>query len=162
MKNCVNHQAQITIKNLRELAQLATQFASQLKPGCCVLLEGELGTGKTTFISQIVSQLGITELVTSPSFTLVNKYQGKQHKVYHLDLYRTNNEQELYNMDLDYYFNKKDYILFVEWAEKLGSFTPDEYIKIQISLGPDFKSRIFRFSTKGRSYAQFSLDSVII
>ena len=142
----------LNLKSLTELEQFAQKFAHALKKGSCVTLQGELGTGKTTFIALVGKYLNVTEYITSPTFTLVNKYQGKM-EIYHLDLYRINSETDLYNMDIEYYFRKKNALVFVEWAEKLESFYPQEYLKIEIEFGPD-DSRVFQITARGTRYQE--------
>ena len=142
----------LNLKSLTELEQFAQKFAHALKKGSCVTLHGELGTGKTTFIALVGKYLNVTEYITSPTFTLVNKYQGKM-EIYHLDLYRINSETDLYNMDIEYYFRKKNALVFVEWAEKLESFYPQEYLKIEIEFGPD-DSRVFQITARGTRYQE--------
>ena len=143
----------LNLKSLSELEKFAQKFAHTLKKGSCVTLQGELGTGKTTFIALVGKYLNVTEYITSPTFTLVNKYQGKM-EIYHLDLYRINSETDLYNMDIEYYFRKKNALVFVEWAEKLESFYPQEYLKIEIEFGPD-DSRVFQITAQGSKYEDF-------
>ena len=142
----------LNLKSLSELEKFAQKFAHALKKGSCVTLHGELGTGKTTFIALVGKYLNVTEYITSPTFTLVNKYQGKM-EIYHLDLYRINSETDLYNMDIEYYFRKKNALVFVEWAEKLESFYPQEYLKIEIEFGPD-DSRVFQITARGTRYQE--------
>ena len=120
------------IKNLSELKKLAIDFSQKLNPGTMILLEGDLGTGKTTFVSYVVKALGSLDNVSSPSFTLVNQYKAK-FTIYHLDLYRISSKTELLNLDLGNYFKKKNAIFFIEWSEKLNDLYPDSFIKVQLN-----------------------------
>jgi tRNA threonylcarbamoyladenosine biosynthesis protein TsaE len=103
-----------------ETKELGRELAKQLTPPCVVLLEGELGAGKTTLTKGIVQGLGAAreEDVTSPSFALVHEYCGPV-KVYHIDLYRIENLTELSTLGLDDIL-ASDAAVLVEWGEKLG------------------------------------------
>ncbi len=113
-----------TTHSPEETQALGAQLARELKPPCVLLLEGELGSGKTTLVKGIVVALGAArqEEVTSPSFTLVHEY-GESPKVYHADLYRVDTVQELGTLGLDDLF-REDSIVIVEWGEKLGTDLP--------------------------------------
>jgi tRNA threonylcarbamoyladenosine biosynthesis protein TsaE len=107
-------------------------LAGELQPPCLVLLEGELGSGKTTLAKGIVVGLGAAreEEVTSPSFTLVHEY-GREPKVYHVDLYRIENRRELETLGLDDLWNQQATVV-VEWGEKLGDNPPAPRVRIQL------------------------------
>ena len=115
-----------------ETQALGFQLVRDLRPPCLVLLEGELGSGKTTLAKGIVSGLGVAreEEVTSPSFTLVHEY-GRENKVYHVDLYRIENAGELATLGLDDLMAQHATVI-IEWAERLGDNVPAPWIKIQL------------------------------
>jgi tRNA threonylcarbamoyladenosine biosynthesis protein TsaE len=103
-----------------ETLELGRRLAGEVRPPCLVVLEGELGSGKTTLTKGIVAGLGAAseEEVTSPSFTLVHEY-GRETKVYHVDLYRIEDAHDLGTLGLDDLLGQQATVL-VEWGEKLG------------------------------------------
>lgn len=119
-----------------ETLALGRRLAQDLKPPCVVILEGELGSGKTTLVKGIVAGLGAAkeEDVTSPSFTLVHEY-GRDRKVYHVDLYRVEGAQELSTLGLDEMFDQPSIVL-IEWGEKFNLAAPALRIKLN-HLGGD-------------------------
>jgi len=96
-------------------------------------LEGPLGAGKTTLIKGIAQALGISEVVTSPSFTIMSVYEGRL-DLYHIDLYRLPSEEEIDDLGLDDYLYG-DGISVIEWGDKAGDLLPPDRIRIDIALG---------------------------
>lgn len=115
-----------------ETVTLGRELAPRFQPPCLVLLEGELGSGKTTLVKGIVSGLGAAreEEVTSPSFTLVHEY-GAARKVYHADLYRIEGAGDLATLGLDDLLDG-DCTVLVEWGEKLGDNPPTPCVRIRM------------------------------
>ena len=101
------------------------------------LFFGEMGSGKTTLIKVIGKVKGVTEAMSSPTFSLVNEYEtGNGGKIYHFDLYRLKNEMEAFDIGVEEYFDTHELCL-VEWPEKLGRLTPEQHLKIRITpMGP--------------------------
>ncbi len=102
---------------------IAETVAEILTAPRVVVLRGELGAGKTTLVKGWVAALGggAAEEVTSPTFTLVQEYQGRTTKVYHLDLYRLETERELATLGLEEMIGEQDAVVLVEWGEKFAS-----------------------------------------
>lgn len=115
----------------QETLALGRELAGQLQPPCVVLLEGELGSGKTTLVKGIVAGLGAAteDDVTSPSFTLVHEYGGDR-KVYHVDLYRIEGAQDLATLGLDDLMGQAAVVL-IEWGEKLSLAAPAVRIRLE-------------------------------
>ncbi len=116
-------------------------LAGELEPPCLVLLEGELGTGKTTLVKGIVAGLGAAheEEVNSPTFTLVHEYSkpGVACRVYHVDLYRIEDPQELATLGLEDLMAERA-IVIVEWGEKLRDLTSASWVRARLThLGSD-------------------------
>ena len=115
-----------------ETENIGKMIAKKAKPGDIFLFEGSLGAGKSVLIRGMADELGITEPLLSPTFTLVNEYLGKV-KFYHFDLYRLDEPFELYEIGFEEYVYS-DGISCIEWASKCGELLPDESIKVDITL----------------------------
>ena len=117
-----------------ELRQVARQFL-KLAGGCQVwLFFGEMGSGKTTFIKAICSELGVTGVMSSPTFSIVNEYEatgGK--KIRHFDFYRIKNETEAYDIGTEEYLDSGEMCL-IEWPEKIPSFVPPTHAEVTIAV----------------------------
>jgi len=142
---------EVRCNSLEELASFGTRLAGILKPGDVVLLAGDLGAGKTTLVSEICRAWGFNE-VSSPTFTLIQTYECEP-RVFHLDLYRLDSERELMLLDLDRVFDQENAVFFIEWAEKLGSLMPNEYVAISIAI-LDGEKRQLQFEAKGSGAEQ--------
>ena len=119
-------------KNLLDTQEFAKQFASGLKGGEVVTLNGDLGAGKTTFTQFLAKSLGINQPVTSPTFTLMNQYLDGRLKLYHFDMYRIEDIDEILETGLTEYFGNRDAVCIIEWAENIASLLPKNLIKITI------------------------------
>jgi len=129
--------------------ELATCFV----PGDTVLLQGGLGAGKTTFVQQAARTLGVgkDQYVSSPSYGLLHEYRGK-YIVYHMDLYRLADEEDVEAAGLFDYFTHSG-VSFVEWPERLGNALPPEYLWITISpVGTDVRQ--LRLKLHGESWQE--------
>lgn len=109
------------------------------------LFEGEMGAGKTTFIKAICEAMGVADVVSSPTFSIVNEYRsGEDKSIYHFDFYRINDLQEAYDIGYEEYFYSGD-ICLVEWPEKIRELLPEEYVLVNITApAPD--SRLLSFT----------------
>ncbi len=137
-----------------ETQSIGVSLARKLGVPGVVLLRGELGTGKTTLTRGIAQGLGLTDptLVNSPSFTLVNIYQGDC-PIYHVDLYRLRNERDLYSIGLDDFLGKEG-VTVVEWSEKL-SYPLEQALEIGIEdAGDDRRILRIRFPLPRKSCRQ--------
>lgn len=112
-----------------ETVELGRKIGKELKAGDVVALIGELGAGKTLFTQGLVQGLGVAGYVKSPSFTIVNKYEGSL-PVYHLDLYRLGDVNEIYELGIEEYLYG-DGVCIIEWAEKAYSLLPQKYLLIK-------------------------------
>jgi len=129
-------------KTEAETAMLASEFILSCKKGDRVVLNGDLGAGKTFFIKSALTSIGITN-VNSPSFAIVNEYHNKFH-ICHFDFYRLKNSAELFDIGWQDYVNDDDSILFIEWGNRLPSVLPAERIEISILI-LNGTEREFRF-----------------
>ena len=109
-----------------------------------VTLEGELGAGKSELARGIARGLGVTETVTSPSFTILNVYESGRVPLYHFDWYRLESEEELYELGMDEYLGG-DGIAVVEWAERCPDAVPENAIRITLeATGPESRRILVR------------------
>ncbi len=98
------------------------------------LLYGEMGSGKTTFVKTLCTQFGVTDVASSPTFSIVNEYETDNHdKIYHFDFYRIKNEAEAYDIGTEEYFYS-GHLCLVEWPEKIPSLIPPEYVEVTIKV----------------------------
>jgi tRNA threonylcarbamoyladenosine biosynthesis protein TsaE len=121
-----------------ETEGFAQKIAKKLRPSDVLLLEGDLGAGKTTFTKGLAKGLGITKVVKSPTFTIIKEYQGDL-PLYHMDVYRLENSCE--DLGFDEYF-EGDGVTVVEWASMIRDFLPKEYLEIEIKHEDDLRRKI--------------------
>ncbi len=112
-----------------ETFEVALNLAKNLQKGDIITLDGDLGVGKTVFSKGIGKGLGIYDIITSPTFSIVNEYFGNK-RLYHLDVYRINSEDELYDIGF-YDMVSDDGIVLIEWADKIKDYLP-EHISVKI------------------------------
>ena len=132
---------QIKIDSLSELSDVAREIIESLQGRTVVLFLGEMGAGKTTLISRIVEELGAEDNVTSPTFAIVNQYEGTECRIYHFDFYRIERLEEAYDFGYEEYFYSGDLCL-VEWPEKIEPLLPEDAMQVMIRV-VDEDSRIF-------------------
>ena len=132
----------LTVTNsAAETRTLGEQLARRLQPGDTVILEGELGAGKSELARGIARGLGVTETVTSPSFTILNVYESGRCPLYHFDWYRLESEEELYELGMDEYLGG-DGVAVVEWAERCPDAVPEKRIRIRLEVTGEETRRI--------------------
>ena len=124
--------------SLEEINEVAQQILEH-NPSKVILFHGEMGVGKTTLIKALAKKLGVCEVTSSPTFSLVNEYQTTSNQiVYHFDFYRLNHEIEALDMGADEYFYSGNWC-FIEWAEKIPNLIPEPHSVISIRLLADGK-----------------------
>lgn len=109
----------------------AQKIAGKLMPGAILILNGEMGSGKSVFARGIIHGLGYSGTVTSPTFTLMNAYEGGLLPVYHFDLYRLNTPEQLYDIGYDEFLYGSG-ISLIEWAQRMENLYPEQHIAISI------------------------------
>ena len=115
-----------------ETRERGKALAALLRAGDVILLEGELGAGKSELARGIARGLGVRETVTSPSFTILNVYESGRLPLYHFDWYRLESEEELYELGMDEYLGG-DGVALVEWPEQCPDAVPEDCLRIRIT-----------------------------
>jgi tRNA threonylcarbamoyladenosine biosynthesis protein TsaE len=132
----------ITFSHLNEIKDAAKQFLTQNKNSKHFAFYGEMGAGKTTFIKELCELLHSTDVVTSPTFSLINEYHTTNDKlIFHFDFYRINNIEEAFNIGYEDYFYS-DHYCFVEWPELVEELLPDTMLKVRIKVLDDGRREI--------------------
>ncbi|MBR5464486.1 MAG: tRNA (adenosine(37)-N6)-threonylcarbamoyltransferase complex ATPase subunit type 1 TsaE [Alistipes sp.] len=128
----------IHINSENELREVAEELLSSLDGRTVVALRGEMGAGKTTLIRSVAEVLGACDQVTSPTFALVNQYEGGAgERIFHFDFYRIEDEREAFDLGYEEYFYSGD-LCFVEWPEKIEGLLPEELVEVRITVdGPE-------------------------
>jgi len=131
--------------------KIGKELAGLLMPGDNIILNGPLGSGKTLFTKGVASGLGIIrpEYVNSPSFVIVKEYKGRIN-LYHFDLYRLDDIEDIQYMGMDEYINGNG-VVVIEWAERMKGLLPEDYLDITIGIIGDEK-RSFYFKPFGKRY----------
>lgn len=128
---------EITTSFTKETQKLAFELAKKIKPGDVLALYGDLGSGKTTFTSYLVSALGIESRVQSPSFVIIRKYSNADvsksniKTVYHIDLYRLTKKEELEDLGLEELFYEENAVSIIEWPELAEDLLPEGVITMK-------------------------------
>ena len=121
---------------LSDLSEIA-RWVLESSTSRVLLFNGPMGSGKTTLIKEITHQLGVEHVTSSPTFSLVNEYHGKNDDIiYHFDFYRIKDEEEAYDMGIEEYFDS-DAWCFVEWPEKVQNVLPLESVVIKLTINQD-------------------------
>jgi tRNA threonylcarbamoyladenosine biosynthesis protein TsaE len=133
----------VVTKSSDDTKGVAAKFSAGLKGGEVIALVGELGAGKTCFVQGLAEGLNINKkyYVNSPTFTILNIYEGGKKPVYHFDWYRLESENECLDIGLEEYFDGNG-ISVIEWAEKFPRLLPEKTIWIRIDVEGEKKRRI--------------------
>lgn len=128
-------QKRVVLNSEKDTEQLAKEFAAILQNGDCVVLNGELGVGKTFFVKRLVECFGIAGS-SSPSFALVNVYEGEK-IVNHFDFYRIKSDEELFDIGYNEYIGDTESITIIEWGNLFPDVLPEKRIEMNFSFNPD-------------------------
>lgn len=125
----------IHIRNRSELPAASKKLVKSFPDNRLFAFYGTMGAGKTTIIKAICESLGAADLVSSPTFTLVNEYRTSDGKsLYHIDFYRIRKTEEIFDFGIEEYFTDGSYC-FMEWPELVEDFLPDNTVRIRITVG---------------------------
>jgi tRNA threonylcarbamoyladenosine biosynthesis protein TsaE len=130
----------IILQSEDDTRKLAQEFASILKNGDCVVLNGELGVGKTFFVKRLVECFGI-ERSSSPSFALVNVYEGEK-IINHFDFYRIKSNEELFDIGYNEYIGDTESITLIEWGNLFPDVLPVKRLDLNFSFNPDMSRTV--------------------
>ena len=135
----------ITLENTDNLREAARQFISAIGDSRIFAFYGKMGAGKTTFIKAICEELGVEDVITSPTFAIVNEYRSETtlQLIYHFDFYRIKKLEEVYDMGYEDYFYSGA-LCFMEWPELIEELLPEDVVKVTISEQED-GSRVVEF-----------------
>ncbi len=137
-----------TSRSIDDTRELAENIESEKFPGMVICLNGELGSGKTLFVKGFAQSLGITETITSPTFTLIKEYNSGEMPLYHMDVYRI--EESDGTIGFSDYFNK-DAVSIIEWADMISDELPEERLDIDFKI-IDENTRVLILKPLGEKY----------
>lgn len=124
---------QLTIKSLEEIKNTAREFIKLIGNKHVFAFYGPMGVGKTTFIKAVCEELGVTDVINSPTFAIVNEYlSAKSTTIYHFDFYRINSTEEVFDFGYEDYFYSGAYC-FIEWPEKIENLLPTDCVSVTIA-----------------------------
>lgn len=133
---------EINVNGLSDLTNAAEEIVGALDGRNVIAFFGAMGAGKTTLIREICALVGSEDVVTSPTFALVNRYEsGKGFPIYHFDFYRIERPEEAFDMGYEEYFYS-DGLCLVEWSEKIEELLPDDVMRVEIEVLSPTKRRI--------------------
>ena len=129
---------EIKIEKLDDIREAAKQFIANIGDSTVFAFYGNMGAGKTTFIKAVCEELGVDDVITSPTFSIVNEYRSEQtgELIYHFDFYRVKKIEEVYDMGFEDYFYSGA-LCFIEWPELCEEVLPDDTVKVSINEEPD-------------------------
>ena len=127
---------EIQIKNLEDIREAARTFIDNIGNHTVFAFYGKMGAGKTTFIKAICEELGVEDVITSPTFAIVNEYTVEGEVICHFDFYRIKKLEEVYDMGFEDYFYSGSLCL-IEWPELIEEVLPDDAVKVSITEQTD-------------------------
>ena len=135
----------LKIESIEQIREAARQFVSHIGNHRVFAFYGKMGAGKTTFVKAVCEELGVDDVITSPTFAIVNEYTVTQQSIaiYHFDFYRIKKLEEVYDMGYEDYFYSGA-LCFIEWPELIESILPDDAVRVSITEQED-GSRIVSF-----------------
>lgn len=133
----------VIIKDKKETENFGRKLAENAEPGTVIALIGDLGTGKTALTKAIADGLGVAETITSPTFNIVRQYESGRLPLYHFDVYRIDDIDEMYELGYEEYFFGEG-VCVVEWADMIEEIIPEDAIVIRMEYGEKEEERIYR------------------
>lgn len=133
----------IYMKNEADTVSFGIELAKNAEAGTVIALTGDLGAGKTTLTKSIAKGLGIDDIITSPTFNIVKEYDSGRLPLYHFDVYRVGDVDEMYEIGCEEYFYG-DGVCVVEWADLIEEIMPEDTLWIQIEYGEKEGERVYK------------------
>ena len=127
---------ELKITSIEQIDETARQFVEQIGDHRVFAFYGSMGAGKTTFVKAVCEQLGVQDVITSPTFAIVNEYTGDDGAIYHFDFYRIKKLEEVYDMGYEDYFYSGA-LCFIEWPELIEELLPEDAVKVSIAEQAD-------------------------
>ena len=127
---------EIKIQNIDTIRESAREFIQNIGDSKVFAFYGKMGAGKTTFVKAICEELGVEDVITSPTFAIVNEYEANNQSIYHFDFYRIKRLEEVYDMGYEDYFYSGA-LCFIEWPELIDDLLPEEAVKVTITENAD-------------------------
>ena len=134
---------ELIVRNLEEIRPAARAFVAAMGGRHVFAFYGKMGAGKTTFIKAVCEELGVTDVINSPTFSIVNEYraEGTGELIYHFDFYRISRLEEVYDMGYEDYFYSGA-VCLIEWPELAEELLPADALRVSIEEGPDGARKI--------------------
>ena len=133
---------EIIIKDIEHIREAAREFIENMGESRVFAFYGKMGAGKTTFVKAVCEELGVEDVITSPTFAIINEYEGDE-TIYHFDFYRIKKLEEVYDMGYEDYFYSGA-LCFIEWPELIEEILPDDAVRVSITEQAD-GSRLVQF-----------------
>jgi tRNA threonylcarbamoyladenosine biosynthesis protein TsaE len=140
----------IYLENEEKTREIGSKLGELLTPKSVICLIGDLGAGKTTMTQSLARALGVDDYITSPTFTIVNEYEGRM-PLYHFDVYRIGSSEEMYDIGFDEYIDGEG-VCIIEWANLIEDILPDEYLYIEMNYKETGREMIL--TPKGDKYEE--------
>ncbi len=133
----------IVMENEEAVRKFGRELGAAAKAGSVIALTGDLGAGKTTLTKAIAEGLGVKEIITSPTFNIIKQYDSGRLPLYHFDVYRITDPDEMYELGYEEYFYGEG-VCVVEWADMIDELIPEDAVRIDIGYGEREGERIYR------------------
>ena len=127
---------EIKIQDLAHISEAAKAFVAQMGDHKVFAFYGSMGAGKTTFIKAVCEELGVEDVITSPTFAIINEYTGQDGTIFHFDFYRIKKLEEVYDMGYEDYFYSGA-LCFIEWPELIEEVLPEDAVRVSIQEKED-------------------------
>lgn len=127
---------EIKIQNIDTIRESAREFIQNIGERKVIAFYGKMGAGKTTFVKAICEELGVEDVITSPTFAIVNEYEAHDQSIFHFDFYRIKRLEEVYDMGYEDYFYSGA-LCFIEWPELIEDLLPEDAVKVTITENTD-------------------------
>ncbi len=140
----------LVLDSLEQTDRLAELIGKETEEGQFLALCGDLGAGKTTFSRALTQALGCSKLATSPTFSVLQHYEGGRLRVFHADFYRLGSEDEVYDLGWDEFLEEYSTgLMIVEWADRFPAVLPEDRLVMNCSYGEDLDKRTFQLEARG-------------